>query len=319
MGEAWLRQEKFYTIASMNAIEIKQLRKSYPGGVDALKGIDLSIKKGEFFGLLGPNGAGKSTTIGILCSLIQKTSGSAKIFNHEVSDNPFEAKRHLGVVPQEFNFNIFEPCSQIVINQGGYYGLKRAEAVKRAKVLFEQLGLEKKYNVPSMALSGGMKRRLMIARSLIHQPDILILDEPTAGVDISLRRSMWTFLQEQNKQGLTIILTTHYLEEAESLCEKIAIIDEGTIIEQGRTAKLLEKLNVEAVILYCDPFTSAPKVKDIKVLKVDDTTLEVELTQSQTVSEVLDVLAKKGIRVNRFRNKANRLEELFINLVSPEG
>ncbi|RAP38255.1 ABC transporter [Candidatus Marinamargulisbacteria bacterium SCGC AAA071-K20] len=295
------------------AIEISDLKKNYSGGVEALKGIDLTIEQGDIFGLLGPNGAGKSTTISIVCSLLHPTSGTVKILGNDVIKNPSEAKKHIGVVPQEFNFNIFEPCAQIVMNQAGYYGVARDISRKRTAELFEQLGLSDKAKVPSIKLSGGMKRRLMIARALVHNPDILILDEPTAGVDISLRRSMWTFLEEQNKKGLTIILTTHYLEEAESLCGKIAIIDKGEIIEQGKTQDLLAKLSKETVILYTQ---SIPKeFSNNKFRIVEENTLEVELHKDDTVLSVVKDLEGQGIIVNRMKNKSNRLEELFLDVV----
>lgn len=295
------------------AIEINQLTKVYAGGVEALKGISFTINKGEIFGLLGPNGAGKSTTIGIITSLLHPSSGSVKICGWDVLKNPFYAKQHIGVVPQEFNFNIFEPCIQTVMNQAGYYGVDRPTARKRTLALFEQLDLIDKAYTPAGKLSGGMKRRLMIARALVHQPQILILDEPTAGVDISLRRSMWDFLYKQNKDGLTIILTTHYLEEAESLCDKIAIIDKGKIIELGKTNDLLNKLNKETLILYVD---SVPEQLSIPGLRmVDECTLEFELVKEDTVASVIHLLRENGVEVRRLKNKANRLEELFLDLV----
>jgi ABC-2 type transport system ATP-binding protein len=296
-----------------NAIEIKDLKKTYSGGVEALKGINLTIKKGEIFGLLGPNGAGKSTAISIICSLLHPSSGTAKIFGHNVVTNPFDAKKHIGVVPQEFNFNIFEPCEQIVCNQAGYYGVERDIAEKRTAELFKQLGLSDKAKAPSIALSGGMKRRLMIARALVHNPEILILDEPTAGVDISLRRSMWTFLEEQNKKGLTIIMTTHYLEEAESLCGEIAIIDNGDIVEQGKTQELLAKINKETLILYTNDIPDSFKSDRFKI--VETNTLEVVLHTDDTVLTVVKELESQGVTVIRMKNKSNRLEELFLGLV----
>ena len=300
-------------MSKKNAIEINELKKTYSGGVEALKGINFCIKKDEIFGLLGPNGAGKSTTISIISSLIHPSSGSAKIFGYDVMESPYEAKKHIGVVPQEFNFNIFEPCEQIVVNQAGYYGVERHLAKKRTAELFEQLGLSDKAKSQSVKLSGGMKRRLMIARALVHNPEILILDEPTAGVDISLRRSMWLFLEEQNRKGLTIILTTHYLEEAESLCNKIAIIDKGEIVEQGKTQELLTKLNKETLVLYTNNIPEGFTSNRFK--KIKDNTLEVVLHKEETVLKIISELEKKGIIVNRIKNKLNRLEELFLDVV----
>jgi ABC-2 type transport system ATP-binding protein len=304
----------------MNAIEIRNLRKTYAGGFEALKGIDLTVRQGEFFGMLGPNGAGKSTTIGILSSLVNKTSGSVKIMGLDIDQEMATAKRFLGVVPQEFNFNMFETCRQIVVNQAGYYGMPAKYAKDRAELLFEQLGLWEKRDVKARELSGGMKRRLMIARALVHNPHILILDEPTAGVDISLRRSMWTFLEEANRAGLTIILTTHYLEEAESLCERIAIIDKGEIVENTATQALLQQLQSENFILYCQGLNGsapdvAPLIDGVPVRRVDATTLEAELQRDQSITDLVDALAQQGIVVERMRNKANRLEELFVKLV----
>lgn len=301
----------------MNAIEIKDLTKRYDSGVDALKGISLSIPKGGFYGLLGPNGAGKSTTIGILCGLLTKTSGTVSINGHNIDTNPSEAKCSLGIVPQEFNFNIFEPCIQTVINHAGFYGVPYKEAKKRATQLLEELGIADKKDTPSGKLSGGMKRRLMIARALAHNPDILILDEPTAGVDISLRRSMWTFLEEQNQKGLTIILTTHYLEEAERLCENIAIIDKGLIIENGPTLELLDKLNSETFVLYThEPVMELPQLKDILLTQEDFSTLEAILPRDISITSLIHRLESHGITIDRISNKANRLEELFVKLVS---
>ncbi|RAP32667.1 ABC transporter [Candidatus Marinamargulisbacteria bacterium SCGC AG-439-L15] len=297
-------------------IKIKDLAKQYAGGVEALKGISLSVKPGEFYGLLGPNGAGKSTTIGILSSLVMKDSGQVTIDNHNIDTNPQEAKACLGIVPQEFNFNIFEQCLQIVVNQAGYYGIPREIATKRAEDLFKQLGLWEKRFVSARALSGGMKRRLMIARALVNNPKVLILDEPTAGVDIQLRRSMYTFLEKQNKAGLTIILTTHYLEEAESLCDRIGIIDQGQLIENDRTETIINKLKVETFILYCTPIHTLPRIDTVKLTQLDETTLEVDLCQSCTISELIALLSEHNIHVNRLRNKANRLEEIFLKLVS---
>ena len=305
---------------STPAIDIHQLTKTYDGGLTALKGINLSVKQGEFFALLGPNGAGKSTTIGILCSLVNKTSGSVSICGHNIDTDWSKAKTCLGVVPQEFNFNIFEPCWQIVVNQAGYYGVPRDIALKRVDILFEQLGLSEKRNEQAKNLSGGLKRRLMIARALVHDPKVLILDEPTAGVDISLRRSMWQFLQERNAQGMTIILTTHYLEEAEALCKEVAIIDHGKIITRGNTQDLLQQLNAETFILYCtESITNRDNLRtpDGFVLsQLDESCLEVEIDKNHTLTELITYLQSQGITVGRIRNKANRLEELFLKLVT---
>jgi ABC-2 type transport system ATP-binding protein len=305
---------------SIPAIDIHQLTKTYDGGLTALKGINLSVKQGEFFALLGPNGAGKSTTIGILCSLVNKTSGSVSICGHNIDTDWSKAKTCLGVVPQEFNFNIFEPCWQIVVNQAGYYGVPRDIALKRVDILFEQLGLSEKRNEQAKNLSGGLKRRLMIARALVHDPKVLILDEPTAGVDISLRRSMWQFLQERNAQGMTIILTTHYLEEAEALCKEVAIIDHGKIITRGNTQDLLQQLNAETFILYCtEAITNRDNLRtpDGFVLsQLDESCLEVEIDKNHTLTELITYLQSQGITVGRIRNKANRLEELFLKLVT---
>ena len=298
----------------MKALDVKNLKKIYPPHVEALKGIDLSIEKGDFFGLLGPNGAGKSTVIGIICGLINKDSGHVSVHGINLDKNPYKLRQMIGVVPQEFNFNIFETCFQIVTNQAGFYGLPKKRARKRAFELLELLGLGEKIDVQSGRLSGGMKRRLMIARALVHDPQVLILDEPTAGVDISLRRSMWEFIKKQNELGMTIILTTHYLEEAESLCKNIAIIDQGNIIENDSTDHLLHKLNRETYILYCGPVDDISTVK-FNVKKVDKKTLEVYLKESELISDLMEDLRTKGIIVKRVKNKVNRLEELFVNLV----
>ncbi len=299
----------------VKAIEIKGLCKQYIGGIVALDGIELEIEQGDFFALLGPNGAGKSTTIGIITSLVTKSAGEVSIMGYDLSQDPFNAKQQLGVVPQEFNFNIFTPCMQILVNQGGYYGVPRPLATERAKKLLEALGLADKANVPAGRLSGGYKRRLMIARALIHNPKILVLDEPTAGVDIALRRSMWDYLNEQNKNGLTIILTTHYLEEAEQLCNKIAIIDRGKIIENSGKKELLSKLANETVVLDCEGDLSAISLRDFP-FRVVENALEVQFSKQQSVSALVGELTAQSITVKRIQNKANRLEELFIELTS---
>jgi ABC-2 type transport system ATP-binding protein len=313
---------RYYTLMPENppAIHIHQLTKTYPGGLQALKGIDLTVREGEFFALLGPNGAGKSTTISILCSLVNKTGGTVSICGHNIDTDWSKAKTCLGVVPQEFNFNIFEPCWQIVVNQAGYYGVPRDVALKRLDVLFDQLGLSDKRNEQAKNLSGGFKRRLMIARALIHEPRVLILDEPTAGVDISLRRSMWQFLQELNNGGMTIILTTHYLEEAEALCKEVAIIDHGKIVTHGNTQDLLQQLNAESFILYCtapiDTLSVLPPISGVALRQLDPLCLEADIDQNYTLTELITYLQIHGITVGRIRNKANRLEELFLKLVN---
>lgn len=298
------------------AINIKDLKKTYKGGFEALKGISLQVPHGQFFGLLGPNGAGKSTSIGIITSLVNKTGGTVEIMGHDLDTDLDAAKSMIGVVPQEFNFNMFEPCMQILMNQAGYYGVPRREAQKRAEKYLAQMELTDKKNEIARNLSGGLKRRLMIARALIHEPKILILDEPTAGVDISLRRSMWDYLIELNKQGLTIILTTHYLEEAENLCENIAIINKGEIIEHGPTRDLLDKIKKETVIVYTtDVLTQTPELNHGTVKKIDERTLEIDITEDTSIETLVNELSEKGVHVQRFKNKANRLEELFLNMV----
>jgi len=304
----------------MKALSIRNLAKTYRNGVQALRGIDLDVEPGEFFGLLGPNGAGKSTAIGILFSLVNKSGGSAVVYGHDIDVDFPRARACMGLVPQEFNFNVFEKVIQVVVNQAGYYGIPRRLAEERAEKYLTQLGLWEKRNSPSRELSGGMKRRLMIARALVHEPRMLVLDEPTAGVDIELRRSMWQFLRQINSQGTTIILTTHYLEEAESLCRRIAIIDHGRIIEDTTTKALLGKLHVETFILdLAEPLAQLPAAEGHKLTRVDDTTLEVELTRGQSVNDLFSLLTARGVKVVSLRNKANRLEELFVRLVGRSG
>ena len=297
------------------ALEISGLTKTYKGGFQALKGIDLTVKQGDFFALLGPNGAGKSTTIGIITSLVNKTAGSIAVFGHDIDQELEAAKSFIGLVPQEFNFNQFEPLMKILVNQAGYYGVERKLAVERAEKYLKQLDLWEKRNDAARMLSGGMKRRLMIARALMHEPKMLILDEPTAGVDIELRRSMWGFLRELNEQGITIILTTHYLEEAEMLCRNIAIIDSGIIVENTDMKSLLAKLDVETFVFDLKP-NSAPKELDsLSSRVIDDHTLEVDVNKSQTINAIFTELNKQGLEVLSMRNKSNRLEELFVSLV----
>ncbi|MFY8352144.1 ABC transporter ATP-binding protein [Pseudoalteromonas sp. SSM20] len=297
------------------ALEIVGLEKTYSNGVQAVKGIDLTVEKGDFFALLGANGAGKSTTIGVISSLVNKTKGTVKVFGHDIDTDLGKAKTNLGLVPQEFNFSQFETLNQILVNQAGYYGVPRAEAHKRADELLAQLGLADKKDKQARTLSGGMKRRLMIARALMHKPQLLILDEPTAGVDIELRRSMWEFLKEINQQGVTIILTTHYLEEAEMLCKNIAIIDKGQIIENTNMKSLLAKLDKETFILDLKQPTSAFSLDGYTTREIDDHTIEVDVEKSQGLNGVFDALSASGNTVLSMRNKANRLEELFVAIV----
>ncbi len=299
-----------------NALEIKQLKKFYPNGFPALKGIDLTVKANDFFGLLGPNGAGKSTTIGIISSLITKTEGTVKVFGHDLDSDQQNVKRHLGIVPQEFNFSIFETPMQILVNQAGYYGVPFRVANTRAKELLELMGLWEKRNSMAGGLSGGQKRRLMIARALVHEPKLLILDEPTAGVDISLRRLMWDLLQKLNKDGLTIILTTHYLEEAEALCKNIGIIDNGQIIQNTTKKELLSLLPSESFII--ETTKKLPKTISLSCTQhqtLSDNSIEVQLNTEQNLNDLVLELNKQDIIVKRLSAKANRLEEVFLQLV----
>ena len=298
------------------ALAISQLSKTYDGNFQALKGISLTVKQGDFFALLGPNGAGKSTTIGIICSLVLKTSGTVSIFGCDIDTDFSRAKQYVGVVPQEFYFNQFEKPIDILVNQAGYFGIPREIAVERAEKYLRQLGLWEKSHAPSRELSGGMKRRLMIARALIHEPKLLVLDEPTAGVDIELRRSMWDFLRQINAQGTTIILTTHYLEEAESLCRNVAIIDHGQIVKNTSIKELLQQLNKELFVLDIrEEITATPEIAGYPITLVDGHTLEVEVEKSQSINQLFAVLSERGIHVLSMRNKTNRLEELFIKMV----
>jgi ABC-2 type transport system ATP-binding protein len=297
------------------ALDIQQLHKVYKSGTVALKGIDLQVQQGDFFALLGPNGAGKSTSIGIISSLVNKSSGTVKVFDYDLDTQLEDAKSQLGLVPQEFNFNQFETVLQIVLNQAGYYGVPRSVAIVRAEKYLGQLGLWDKRHARSRELSGGMKRRLMIARALMHEPKLLILDEPTAGVDIELRRSMWEFLKEINQQGVTIILTTHYLEEAESLCRNIAIIDKGQIVENTSMKNLLSKLNKETFLLDIAPTDAVITLEGYTFRQTDSHSLEVDVEKAQGLNGVFSALTAQGIQVLSMRNKANRLEELFVSLV----
>lgn len=300
----------------MYALEINQLRKTYNNGVEALKGIDLSVKSGDFFALLGANGAGKSTTIGLITTLINKTSGSIIINGYDLDKNPEQAKSCIGLVPQEINLNIFETCEQNLVNQAGYYGIGRKEAINRAHHLLHKMGLWSKRKEMVRHLSGGMKRRLMIARGLIHQPKILILDEPTAGVDIEIRRSMWDFLIETNKQGTTIILTTHYLEEAEQLCKNIAIIDKGILVENTSMKKLLKTLRYQTLVFNTEqPITVLPALEPFRAELIDCNTFELKVDNKSTLNEVFAVLTEHGLQIQSVRNKTNRLEEFFLDLI----
>ena len=303
-----------------NALEITDLHKTYKNGVQALSGINLEVKKGDFFALLGPNGAGKSTAIGIITSLVNKSSGTVKIFDHDLEQELEKAKSYIGLVPQEFNFNQFEPTIEIVVNQAGFYGINRKVAYQRAEKYLKQLSLWDKRHTVGRELSGGMKRRLMIARALVHEPSILILDEPTAGVDIEIRRSMWKFLKEINEQGTTIILTTHYLEEAETLCKNIAIINNGVVIENTGMQSLLAKLHVETFVLNSEE----PLQEKLKgwgegmgcnVKEVDDVTFEVEISKKYSLNDLFAELNMRNVKISSLRSKSNRLEELFVHLV----
>ncbi|MGJ7095141.1 ABC transporter ATP-binding protein [Vibrio hannami] len=299
----------------MYALELDNLKKTYAGGFEALKGISLKVEKGDFYALLGPNGAGKSTTIGVISSLVNKTSGKVTVFGHNIENELELAKMNLGLVPQEFNFNQFETVEQIVLQQAGYYGVPREIAKERAKKYLTKLDLWEKRKERSRNLSGGMKRRLMIARALIHEPKLLILDEPTAGVDIELRRSMWDFLQEINREGVTIILTTHYLEEAEMLCRNIGIISRGELIENTTMKALLNKLHVETFILDLAPGSVPPKLNGVINQKFEGGSLEIEIEKSMGLNAVFSQLTEQNVNVLSMRNKANRLEELFVSIV----
>ncbi|MBL1385875.1 MAG: ABC transporter ATP-binding protein [Colwellia sp.] len=297
------------------ALNIEGLTKVYKNGVEAVEGVDLQVEEGDFFALLGPNGAGKSTTIGVISSLVNKTEGKVEVFGYDIDTHLEAAKAHLGLVPQEFNFSQFETLTQILVNQAGYYGVPRSEAHKRADKYLAQLGLLEKKDKQARTLSGGMKRRLMIARALMHEPKLLILDEPTAGVDIELRRSMWEFLRKINEQGVTIILTTHYLEEAELLCKNIAIIDTGRIVENTTIKALLAKLDKETFVLDLKMPAKPVTLKGYKFTMTDDHTIEVEVAKSQGLNAVFSALTEQGNTVLSMRNKANRLEELFVGLL----
>ncbi|MDP3562020.1 MAG: ABC transporter ATP-binding protein [Legionellaceae bacterium] len=303
------------------ALEITNLKKTYRNGIEALKGIDLEVQKGDFFALLGANGAGKSTTIGLISTLLTKTSGKITINGYDLDKNPENAKSSLGLVPQEINLNIFESCEEILIVQAGYYGLSSKLAIPRAHYLLTQLGLWDKRSHPVRHLSGGMKRRLMIARALMHQPSLLILDEPTAGVDIEIRRSMWEFLKRINaEEGTTIILTTHYLEEAEQLCNHIAIIDEGSIIENTSMKNLLHSLHHQTLVLTTlEPISILPDLAPFSGTKVDSNTIELRVDNRYALNDIFAMFDKLGIRIHSMRNKTNRLEALFMDLIHHES
>jgi ABC-2 type transport system ATP-binding protein len=301
---------------TVRALEISNLSKTYRDGTVALQGIDLVVEEGEFFGLLGPNGAGKSTTIGIVTSLVNKTGGTIRCFGIDLDRDPARAKRQIGLVPQEFNFNQFEPPEQIVMQQAGYYGIPRSVARRQTEKYLRKMGLWEKRATGARMLSGGMKRRLMIARALVHEPRLLILDEPTAGVDIDLRRSTWSLLKEINHQGTTVILTTHYLEEAEMLCRRIAIINRGHIIEDTDTKSLMAKLNIETFVLDLESAAPESLFLDGFVHRLtDSTTLEIDVPKERSLNAAFEMLSKQGVSVVSMRNKANRLEELFVKMV----
>ncbi len=303
----------------MSALSIRNLQKTYASGVVALKGIDLEVEQGDFFALLGPNGAGKSTAIGIICSLVNKSGGTVQVFGHDLDSDPGAVKQCIGLVPQEFNFNQFEPLEEIAANQAGYYGVARKEAFRRAETCLRQLDLWDKRREMARSLSGGMKRRLMIARALVHRPRLLILDEPTAGVDIEIRHAMWDLLREINRQGTTIILTTHYLEEAERLCRHIGIIDQGEIIEQTSIPQFLGRLEAERFELNLrHPLAgfSDQSVGGFALHPLDDLTLEVEVTRGQSLNRLFAALSERGIEVVGMRSAQNRLEQLFMDVVS---
>lgn len=300
----------------MKALQLQGLKKTYASGLQALRGIDLAVEDGDFFALLGPNGAGKSTTIGIITSLVRKTAGRVLVYGYDIDTEINAAKACIGVVPQEINFSQFESCLEIVINQAGYYGLPRRRARVQAEKYLSQLGLWGKRHASSRTLSGGLKRRLMIARALVHEPRLLILDEPTAGVDVELRRSMWDFLSDLNRSGTTIVLTTHYLEEAEKLCRNIAIIDHGALIENTSMKQLLGKLNTETLILDLNTrLGTPPQFTDCRTRLIDPYTLEIEINKTAGLNTLFKQLEAQAIQVHSLRNKSNRLEELFMSLV----
>lgn len=300
----------------MLALSITGLQKKYSNNYHALKGITLSVEQGDFFALLGPNGAGKTTLIGIVSSLVNKTEGKVLVFGKDIEKEPEQVKSYIGLVPQEFNFLLFDNVFQLLIMQAGFYGIPKEIAKERAERYLKKLGLWDKRNGSIRMLSGGMKRRLMIARALMHEPKLLILDEPTAGVDIEIRRTMWDFLRELNKRGTTIILTTHYLEEAETLCRNIAIINRGEVIENTKMSLLLSQLAVETFVFYLkDPLATAPAIPSFTCRLIDEITLEVDLTERQSIDDLFIALRQQHIQIMRMKNKSNRLEELFIQMI----
>jgi ABC-2 type transport system ATP-binding protein len=302
--------------ASVPALEVADLRKTYATGVEALKGISLTVQAGDFYALLGPNGAGKSTLIGIISSLVNPSSGDVRVFGHSVRTDRGQAMQMIGLVPQEINFNLFETPLDICINQAGFYGIERSVARERAERYLKELALWDKARAVTRTLSGGMKRRLMIARAMMNEPRLLILDEPTAGVDIEIRRSMWKFIESINAAGTTVILTTHYLEEAEQLCRNITIIDHGRVIENTSMRKLLAKLDVETFVFdVADANGELPQLSDVRLARVDDHTIEAEMSRAHDLNSLFAALSARGITVRSMRNKANRLEELFVRLV----
>lgn len=301
----------------MKALAVSKLTKTYANGISALKGIDLTVDQGDFFALLGQNGAGKSTTIGIICSLVLKTAGQITVFGHDLDTERAQAKSLIGVVPQEMNFSLFDKVGNILINAAGYYGIPRDIAQARAKKYLEEMGIAHMIDNPAIQLSGGMKRRLMIARALMNEPKLLILDEPTAGVDVELRHTLWAFLRRRNEEGTTIILTTHYLEEAEHLCKNVAIIDHGEIIESAPMKSLVGRLHLQTIILdFNAPLSNLPLLENYSARRHDEYSLEVEIPLGQSVNPLFEQLSKLGLNVISMRNKTNRLEELFISLVN---
>jgi len=301
----------------MQALSVKNLTKVYKNGVTALRGINLAVEEGDFFALLGPNGAGKSTTIGILCSLVNKTAGQIKVFDYDFDQDLENLKSCIGVVPQEMNFNPFEKVMQIVVNQAGYYGVPRKIAMERAERYLKKMDLWEKRHHSALRLSGGMKRRLLIARALANNPRLLILDEPTAGVDIELRHTLWQFLTELNAQGTTIILTTHYLEEAEQLCKNVAIIDHGEIIEESPMKPLINRLHVHTLIFdLAEPSVNMPAIEGFQHRYIDNVTLEIELQATQNLNDLFQLFSQLHLKIKSMRNKTNRLEELFVRLIA---
>lgn len=297
----------------MNAIEIRGLNKTYKNGTEALKGVDLNVEKGDFFALLGANGAGKTTIIGVLTGLVKKTGGEARIFGLDIEKDHNQAKAKIGVVPQEFNFNIFENVIDIVMDQAGFYGIPPKPAMKRAETVLKALDLWEKRNMKSMTLSGGMKRRLMIARALMHEPELLILDEPTAGVDVELRHGMWEYLKSLNASGTTILLTTHYLEEVEQLCKNVAMIRKGEIVKTGPVKELLRSIDAQTYVLEVNSFDKLPET-EFTLKKIDHDTIEADVAGGKTVTDLIQAMKNAGVTINSIQPKGNRLEKLFLEL-----